>query len=409
MDPPAAPDQDACAADDDDDADVAASPRMQQVLPISPPLHSRRAGLQEARHPKWLFRKMLEDEDADDEWRFRRDRATAALARMQQLASGLRARAAAAERDVEKAEALVADSLVDIKWAVANRERRCDISAEEYKARCREAEVRLAEVETECAQRVKDAQALFDQERAHTSAVEAVLANERRRADAAAAHVEEAAAESRRLIEARGARAEEAAAAARGRVDAARDAAEQRMRAAEARAAEALQLRRRQLEAAREAKEAAIVMEAQRRAEAAQEVERRRHLAACRVEAEVAAATRLQSRHDDDCKQHLGKVLDREQETRVACDEWNRGAVASIFETAASKSMGAHRREHLSKRSLEQTAHVLGRHFSTQRQFNSGADSRLTHILRGCLHEAEAPGFRSPRALPVPRAFGEAD
>merc|ERR1711870_14247 len=100
------------------------------------------------------------------------------------------------------------------------------------------------------------------------------------------------------------------------------------------------------------------------------------------------------------CMARVQQAKKRDEKTAAFLEEWKDREVSVLFETAATTSYAAHKQESISQESLEHSVHVLGRHYSTHKQYNLSADDKISSILQGCLHEA--PGAPSSRALPPP-------
>lgn len=394
------------------------------MFPVVVPLSDKKLGPQDARSPHEEHSQLREGDLQHDSWSFKRDRAQAATSRLQRLDHGLRLRAEEAERGVFTAEKLASQRMADIEAAAQDRRKRGDDAERELLMRIQEAKVRLQEAERECADRVAEAKMILVNEQAHTADVKALLEQERHKSEDAWKKVGEAQAESRDRLSVRDGDLERQRAEATARVEEARKAAADRVKQAQERSAAELRHMQEQLEAAKAKSRARVDLEARRKASIEDEVQHRKETAAVRLDLDMRRMRQSITDQQDSCVEQVRRVERREADTKDFVETWKAGSVAEIFATASKKSMQAHHQEAVSTQSLAHAVNTLGKHYKTQRQYNTTVDGKISHALQGCLHGPlptpaspasarlpSAPGSRqtargcpSPRSLPPPSA-----
>mmetsp|Transcript_36344 Transcript_36344/g.77357 ORF Transcript_36344/g.77357 Transcript_36344/m.77357 type:complete len:437 (+) Transcript_36344:96-1406(+) len=389
----------------EDEDDVAASPRLYQAFPVVAPLSDKKLGPQDVRPSHEMHPRLLEKEDADEAWRFRRDRAQAALLYEQRRVAVRRRAAEAAERDLEAAKQEAIDRKFDIDLAAKDRARRGHEAVQAMKKRMQDAQEAHRYVDEDCRRRREEAQALFQIEKEASKAVEDMLAAEVERNEAWRKRLEKLEADSLERRTERQRAVEEKGREEQARIEEAKQLAEQRLLVAEERARQVVELyRQEQLALAERRCQERSDTEVRRNQAVAEEAHRQLHKAAARLGTEEMCMKQHIGHVDIDGKAHLDRIVERQHKTEAFVDLWHRGPITQVVGRAANKSQAAHRREELSKTSLEQSAHVLGHHYKTQRHYNLTTDSKVSHILDGVLHDAWQVGTEPPsaRSLPVP-------
>lgn len=386
--------------------DFAAKPGVHQVFPVVVPLSDEKVGPQDTRHPSELAAKYDEDELEGDVWKFERDRAIAAVSRQQRLANGLRIRAAEAERDAELMAKRLAQQSVNIYWAKDDRQRQGDSAVLATSIRLQEAKTLHEEAQRDCDRLVGEGRLLLDSEKAHTAQVEGMLQQECQRSQAGWKRVEELEEESRRRLAARDCDVEKEAIEAQQRVDTSKSASQDRIRKAEERYGAQLQVMREQLVAANARCKESVDLEVTRKIQIEEAAHVQQNVAAVRLDVDLQCMRHNVADTRETCNAHVQRLQKREEHTRDFLDEWKDGAVANLLDSAGAMSLEAHRKELRATRSLEQTVHTLGQHYTTMRSYNPVVDGKISKVLGGCLHsrEGETHGVAAPstRAFPPP-------
>mmetsp|Transcript_78191 Transcript_78191/g.203719 ORF Transcript_78191/g.203719 Transcript_78191/m.203719 type:complete len:428 (-) Transcript_78191:78-1361(-) len=389
-----------------EDTDFASEPQLFQAFPVVAPMSHLRLGPQDVHPPHVSHPKLLEQEDADEVWRFRRERAQAALLYEQRRTATCRRAAETAERAAEAAAKCASDRGVDLEWSRMDRVRRGCESTQALSKRLQDTQEAHRVVDEDCRRRLEEAKALLAIEREATAALEEMLEQERRRNKENECRVEELEGGAQRRVEQRRDIVEKQCADASVRILEAHSVADRRIREAQERAEHGVRmLREQQLAPLRERCQENVTLEVRRNQALASEADLRLQSAGERLGVEELCMRQCTALIKDDCKAHVRRAFQREERTDAFVREWKSGAVAQVFSRAAGQSQAAHRREFLSKTSLEQAAHVLGSHYKTQRQYNLAADNKLSGILGGALHDAAAEvgaPSPSPRSLPLP-------
>lgn len=388
----------------DEDDDFAPEQGLMQSFPVVVPLSNKRLGPQDVMNPSDVWSQIRDKELIDDEWKFKRERAQAALTREQGLSLKLKHRAELAERDAVSAVAGARAQLGHVEAAVDERRRKAAETVRHMRMRLQEARKLRDEAAHACSERVHEAKALLANERQHTAEVEEL--HQRRRESTATAwgQNEDLQVQSEARVASCEKQVEVTGVEAKQRVEEAREKVKEQVAQAEARSQEDLRAARERLVACEASCRNRVEAEAQRKEQRDDALQQRKTEAVSRLEIDQFIMQRHLVNLKQDCAVHMQQVVQRELSTELDVGK-KVGVLADVFASAAKRSLQTHERERESINSIAQGVYTLGDHISSRQQYNTRIDDQLSACLQGNLHGMPGIASPSPRALPPPGAW----
>ncbi|CAK9017700.1 unnamed protein product [Durusdinium trenchii] len=380
-------------------------PGLKNSFPVVAAQSDTRLDHLESQHPDGVLDFYQRLEEKHGKYLFERNEQQEALELERRKLQLQRERTKKAKHDAERA-------VLDAEWRVADAER----SVEERRARreqdlqalevqVRQADILYDESAREMKKRLAEAEGLKIAEEAHLAASLRLWNAARAKTDAARRRYEEAKAAAAQRLCAREKEIQEMAEEMDRQEAEAKEQAEEHLRFVKEQCDEHVKAMRVQSSKIKEAVAANLPM-AIKRTVAAQELTQHRRLAAHeRLSQERGVAGIHTTAMEEDCSAMVRCKEEREEITRRHFEEFCKGTVADMHQTAEGWHAQADRRSLCDKVSLEQTAWVLGHHFKSRWHYTPSVDSKVTNILQGCLHGRDPKSVLphpSPRSLEPP-------